>query len=826
MAVATSARPRKRRRPSLLRQIFAAFQLLVLSGFVLGLVFTAVTIWNLSTILPQGAGSIGDMAAPESTKILSADGHVLATIFMDENREYVPLEKIPKSLRNATVAIEDKRFYDHNGVDFRGIGRALVEDVKTKARAQGGSTITQQLVRNVYLTQRKSVGRKIQEALLAVQIERKYSKDEILEKYLNQVFYGSGSYGVQAAARTYFGKKVWELDLAESALLAGLPQRPTAYSPYKNLQYARNRRNTVLEVMAQEGYITQEQKRKAQDEAIKPPFRRPSGAYVRRAPYFVDYVLEDLVDRYGANTVYKGGLRISTTLHTGMQAVADKSLKDRVKAMARQHVTQGALVAIDPRTGFIRAMVGGVDYQKSQLNRAYLNKHPRSPGSTFKPFVYAAAFENGMDPYDTVVDEPISIDDGSAKPWQPKNWDDDWFGHISVKKAVAFSRNIPAITTMRKIGIDKTIDVARRLGVESPLDKVLSLAIGTSGITMVEMAAAYGAFANDGIVAEPLAILRITDRDGNVIEENKPRVRKVLRDSVQNEVDQCLRAVVTEGTARRVGAAIEGARGKTGTAQGDRDAWFVGYVPKQMVTAVWVGNDDNSPMREVFGGTNCAPIWIDFMRAALKMNPKLKSVPKPLTGEEAEKEAAEEKDRERRTAPRREREKERETRNEDTPRSRDSDSVRVRLCADTGLRATRYCPSAYTERFTRGETPGERCNLHTGDGDSAGQSDRSDSEESSRDESSRNDSDRSESRDSSRSERRESDRSEGRDGDSSSRESRVTEPEPRRVSERRERRRRVSICLTSGERSTGNCPETIQRRLPESEIPSSYCSVH
>ncbi|MBW3625826.1 MAG: transglycosylase domain-containing protein, partial [Armatimonadetes bacterium] len=293
MSVAASTRTRKRRRPSRIRQFLSAIQLVILSVFAVGLVFTAVTIWNLSTILPQGAGTIGDMAAPESTKILSADGHVLATIFMDENREYVPLDKIPKNLRNATIATEDKRFYEHNGVDFRGIGRALVEDIRSQSRAQGGSTITQQLIRNVYLSQRKSIGRKIQEALLAIQIERKYSKDEILEKYLNQVFYGSGAYGVQAAARTYFGKKVWELDLAESALLAGLPQRPTGYSPYKNLKFARNRRNTVLALMAQEGYITEEQKKKAQAEPIQPPFRRPSGAFVRRAPSFVDYILDD-----------------------------------------------------------------------------------------------------------------------------------------------------------------------------------------------------------------------------------------------------------------------------------------------------------------------------------------------------------------------------------------------------------------------------------------------------------------------------------------------------------------------------------------------------
>jgi penicillin-binding protein 1A len=779
MSVAVPAK--KRRRPSVFRQIFAAIQLLILSVIAVGLVFTAVT------------------------------------IFMDENREYIPLHKVPKDLRNATIATEDKRFYDHNGVDFRGIGRALVEDVKTGARSQGGSTITQQLVRNVYLTQRKSMGRKIQELLLAVQIERKYSKDEILEKYLNQVFYGSGAYGVQAAARTYFGKRVEKLTLAECALIAGLPQRPTGYSPYKSMKLAKQRRDTVLALMAQEGYITEAQKEKAQATPIDLAYSRPSGARIRRAPYFVDYVLDDLVDRYGANMVYKGGLRIYTTLMTNMQAVADKAVKDGVKRMEDQHVSQGALVSIDPRTGYIRAMVGGVDYKKSQLNRANLVKHPRSPGSSFKPFVYSAAFENGLDPYDTVTDEPIAIDDGSRRPWTPGNYDGKWYGTITVQTAIAQSRNIPAIKTIQKFGIDKAIEMAHRCGIQSPLGHNLSLAIGTSGVTALELCSAYSTFANDGVHADPLAILKVTDRAGNVIEMNKPIVRRVLKSDVEGEIDACLRAVTTQGTARAVGRAIEDSRGKTGTTQDDRDAWFTGYVPGQLATVVWVGNDDNSKMRHVFGGTGCAPIWIDFMQDALRMNPKVKSVPKPETNKVVKAGSKEERD-----LKRKERQARRARDKEGTPAEAqaqgESDTVRVRLCGDTGLLATSACPSTYVETFTRGEEPTEACNLHPGKN--------------------LNESDR----------RTASRRSHGRArvektpfgtissqnesggetsaGDDSNNAAASSDSAPAEETAHPDRMVRVTLCVESGLRATRYCPETIQRRLPESEVPSGYCTLH
>ncbi len=797
MSVAVPTNKRKRR--SAFRQVLAAIQLLILSTLAVGLVFTAVTIWNLSSILPQGSGAIGEMNPVESSKIFASDGQLLATVFMDENREYVPLQKIPITLRNATIATEDKRFYDHNGVDPRGIGRALMEDIRTKQRAQGGSTITQQLVRNVYLTQRKSMGRKIQELLLAVQIERKYSKDEILEKYLNQVFYGSGAYGVQAAARTYFGKRAEELTLAESALLAGLPQRPTDFNPYKNPKLAENRRNTVLALMAQEHYITPEQKEIAQATPVKLGYRRPSGARVRRAPYFVDYVLDTLVDRYGANMVYKGGLRIFTTLHLGMQAVADKAVKDGVKRLSDNHVSQGALVSMDPRTGYIRAMVGGVDYKQSQLNRAHLVKHPRSPGSTFKPFVYAAAFENGMDPYDTVVDEPFSIRDG-RHAWRPKNYDNRYSGAMSIQNAVAQSRNIPAIKTIQKIGVSKAIEMAHRCGIESELGHNLSLAIGTSGVTVLELASAYSTFANDGLHPEATAVLKITDRAGNVIELNHPTVSRVLKPRVQNDIDQCLLAVTTQGTARFVGRALPGVRGKTGTTQDDRDAWFAGYMPKQLVTIVWVGNDDNTRMRHIFGGTGCAPIWLDFMKDALKLNPKVKSAPKPASDTIVKADEKTRIARRRETQPRRDR-------SDAAPKDAASDTVRVRLCSDTGLLATSACPSTYDETFTKGEEPTERCSLHPADGGESGQ------RSARRPRASDNPLDASSPSSS-------NDAAFDTGGDTSSPATR-TEPRPEP-----ERQVRVTLCVQSGLRATRYCPETIQRRLPASEVPNGYCNLH
>lgn len=799
MSTAVRARrttKRKRRGVSLALSIV---QLCVLVAIAIGAVFFALAFWNVSTILPT-IGDVTSMAASESTQIYADTGELLAVVYEDQNREYVPLSQMPKHLIDATVAIEDKRFFEHNGVDFRGIGRALLEDIRNQRRSQGGSTITQQLARDVYLTKKKTLSRKLQEAILAVQIERKYSKPEILEMYLNRVFYGSGAYGVQAAARVYFNKNVSQLNLPECAMLAALPRRPSSYSPYHDIELAKERRDIVLDEMAESGKITKAEAEAAKASPIKLAFKRPSSARIRRAPYFVDYVLRELVDRYGDQNVYRGGLRVYTTLHTGIQAAADRAIREGIRRNAYAHVSQGALVCMDPVSGYIRAMVGGVDYEKSQLNRAYLIGHPRQPGSSFKPFVYAAALESGMTPQTRILDAPISYPGGpGGRMWTPHNYGGGYSGWVTMTRAIARSINIPAIRTLDKIGIDKAIEMAHRLGVVSPISHNLSIAIGTSGVTVLEMAHAYCAFANGGLLPDPVCITRVTDREGGVIEEIHPRAHRVLSPDVAHAMDAMLREVVTSGTASRGAGRIPEARGKTGTTQSERDAWFIGYTPK-LLAAVWVGNDDNSPMRHATGGVICAPIWADFMEEALKMQartPKVEVVDRK-PGQSAPEEDA--------RSARRARERlsdENGTPSGDSPAE---DLVSVPICDDSGMVATSACPSSHMEQFERGTEPKERCTIHGGE--SRGPATEP-----------------------------------GVSGPAAPPAGSSSTPPGAPFGQGRPRPPdvdvppepaqpepvhwvRVRLCVQSGLLATDYCPETIQRRMRSDEAPTTYCPIH
>ncbi len=771
----------RRRKRSRWWVLLSFFWFGILSGLAVLLIFLTVVFWNISQILPQ-IGTEQTIGFAESTKIFSDDGQLLAVVFYDQHREYVPIQKIPKVLQEATIAVEDKRFYQHSGLDFRRILGAIWADITHKAPLQGGSTITQQLARNLYLTRRKVLSRKIQEAILAVELERRYSKQEILEFYLNQVYYGSGAYGVQAAAKTYFGKDVSQLNLAESALLAGLPQRPSYYSPYVNKEAARGRRNVVLQLMAEQGYITQEEAERAKKEPIRLAYRRPSGARVRRAPYFIDFILDDLVERYGGELVFKGGLKVYTTLHTRMQMAADKAIKEGLKRIQSSGAHQGALVCIDPYTGYIRAMVGGRDYRESQLNRAYLARHPRQPGSAFKPFVYTAALEAGMSPSTRVLDAPISLSGGpGGKPWRPRNYDKRWHGVVTLEKAVAYSINIPAIKVAQKVGVRKIIEVARRLGIKSDLQPNLSIAIGTSGVTVLEMASAYGTFATGGYHAEPMAIVKILDREGNLLEENRPQIQKVLDPRIAKAMDQMLRAVVLYGTGRTIRDRIPEARGKTGTTQDDRDAWFVGYTP-DLCAAVWVGNDDYTPMKKVFGGTICAPIWADFMETALKVNPKgprLLLAKPPVEGRPSESE--------RLHSPSRERSPIQEP---ESGGSSESWTVRIRICDDSGMVASPYCPATHLEEFPSGAEPRGVCTLHsTPPSPNPSQPPLPP----------------------------------GRVETSPP--SIEASPTPPRPLSRR-RYVRVRLCVETGLLANDYCPYTEQKRLPEDEVPKEFCNIH
>ena len=554
----------------------------------------------------------------EASRVYAGGGELIAS-FYRENRASVPLEEIPEYMRLAVLAIEDDRFYQHPGVDVRAVGRALWRNARSGALREGGSTITQQLARSLYLSRRRSITRKVAEMLLAVEMERRLTKDEILERYLNQVYFGQGAYGIEMAARAYFAKPASELTLAEGALLAGLIRGPSLYNPYRNLELALSRQHTVLERMEQLGVVDGDMADRARDARIRLAHPRNAGFVGMRAPYASSTVLQYLIERYGEDLVYTGGLQVYTTIDLRMQAAAERALRrglDQARR-SRLNVTQGALVALNPSTGYIRAMVGGYDFERSPFNRAW--QAQRQAGSAFKPFIYAAAVANGWRPTKLILDAPISYDDGSAERWQPKNYDEKFRGWVTMRHALEQSINIPAIRTLQRLGPERVISYARRMGIQSPLAPNLSLALGASEVTPLEMASAYGTLAAMGIRAEPILVLKVVDRHGRVLEENRVRRTAALEPSVAAQMIDLLKGVIQRGTGRRAGIGRPAA-GKTGTSDDYRNAWFIGFTP-YLSTAVWVGNDDNAPTRRVVGGTVPAGIWASFMRVAARATP-------------------------------------------------------------------------------------------------------------------------------------------------------------------------------------------------------------
>jgi penicillin-binding protein 1A len=601
----------------------------------------------------------------EATRVYASNGELIASLFR-ENRDYVPLNEIPPALQQAVLAIEDDRFYQHHGVDLRGSLRAMWRNLLARELREGGSTITQQLARSVFLTQKRVLSRKLAEIMLAVEIERRLTKAEILERYLNQVYFGAGAYGVEMASRVYFGKHARELTLAESALLAGVIRAPSIYAPHQNLELARGRQRVVLQRMAQLGYITAAEAAAAAAQPLRLSNGANAGLSGIRAPYFVSFILPYLLDRYGEEVVYNGGLRVYTTLDVTMQAAAEKALRAGLEQAAREklRVSQGALVAIEPRTGFIRAMIGGADFERSQFNRAWQAR--RQPGSAFKPFIYTTAIANRMTPTKIIVDEPVRYEIAGAAPaeriWEPKNYDGTFRGPVTLRTALEQSINIPAIKTIAELGPQTVIAYAKRMGITSPLQPVLSLALGTADVTPLEMASAYGTLAALGVRAEPIAVRRVTTRDGQILEDNLPRRELVLSSDVAYVMIDLMKGVIRNGTGRAADIGRPAA-GKTGTTDDYRNAWFIGFTP-QLSAAVWVGNDDNAPMRRVVGGMVPARIWRAFMSSALEGLPP-----------------------------------------EDWPRP---DGVVVAtVCGTSGLLATGACPSPRPEVFIRGTEPTE-----------------------------------------------------------------------------------------------------------------------
>lgn len=563
--------------------------------------------------LPEVEDLDKGVLAPPSA-LYDSGGELICSIDGGEI-QFVPLSKIPKYLQDAFIASEDSRFWDHWGIDPYGIGRALIVGIMKRKILQGASTITQQLVRELFLSKRKSVGRKVKEILLAIKIERKLTKPRILELYLNTIYLGHGAYGVQAASRKYFGKDVWDLTLPEAAMIAALPPAPNEISPFIHPETARRRRNRVLDRMVEQGYIGREEAERAKAQPIY--VTRAKRSRTRIAPYFVEYVKSQLLSLYGPDLIYKGRARIRTSLDLRLQGIAEdvviKGL-ERLDRRSRKGQLQAALIAIDSKTGHIKAMVGGRDFSRSQFNRA-VQAH-RQPGSAFKPFIYTAAIDSGISPYSTILDEPISFRDSEGKVWIPHNYDRKYRGRVRVKDALAFSLNVATVRLLLKVGVEKVVDYAKRMGINSPLRPDLSLALGTSEVTPLELASAYSVFANEGVYVEPTSILEIRDENGNVFDPPQPKRYQALKRETAQTIASLLSDVVDRGTGRPIrslGYDLPAA-GKTGTTEDTRDAWFVGFS-QGLVVCVWVGYDNPRPTG-LSGAAGAIPIWTSFMKRA------------------------------------------------------------------------------------------------------------------------------------------------------------------------------------------------------------------
>ena len=538
---------------------------------------------------------------PPNIAILAADGSLLANRGETGGRT-VTIGEIPPYLPKAFVAIEDRRFYDHFGIDPIGISRALVTNLRGRGVAQGGSTLTQQLAKNLFLTQERTAARKIQEAILALWLERTYTKDQILELYLNRVYFGSGAYGVEAAAQRYFNKSARSVTIAEAAMLAGLVQAPSRLAPNRNPDAAEKRAQLVISAMADQGFISQG----AAKTALTAPAEVPERVGAGSVNYAADYVMDVLDDFIGA---VEGDVTVLTTLDTKLQSSAEAILVDALSAQgAKLHATQGAVVSLAP-DGAIRALIGGRDYTKSQFNRA--TAAHRQPGSSFKPFVYLSAIEKGMTP-DTIRDDsPVSI-----KGWEPENYSRSFRGPVTLQTAFAHSLNTVVARLIQEVTPREVIRAAQRLGITSPLQPNLSLALGTSEVTPLEMTAAYASFANGGQAVLPYVIREVRSTDGKVIYARKAsNFGPVIQPQTLAMMNTMFHGVMTGGTGSKVNLPGWEVGGKSGTTQDYRDAWFVGFTGR-LVTAVWVGNDDNSTMKRVTGAGLPAEIWGKYMKAA------------------------------------------------------------------------------------------------------------------------------------------------------------------------------------------------------------------
>jgi penicillin-binding protein 1A len=658
---------------------------LIAGAFIVGIVFAAVI--RLSAGLPS-AEAIKNYRPAASTKILDCQGRFVVEFFQ-ERRTPVALSQIPQNLKDAIIIVEDKRFYSHWGVDFIRIFGAAFHNIRTfRFRSQGASTITQQLARTMFLTLDKTLARKFKEILLAFELERTYSKDEILELYLNMVFFGHGMHGVEAAAHAYFNKSVSELSLAECALIAALPRGQRYYSPYTNPQGALERRNMTLRMMYQHRKITQAQL----DQALAEPLGvQPKISLKNEAPYFVEEIRKYLVEHYGEEFVYTSGAVIYSTLDLDMQRSANQAVENQLKqietdykltnrkakydslamtdTMAKPNYLQGALLAVEPQTGYVRAMVGGRDFSQSQYNRTTQAK--RQAGSAFKPFVYAAAIEHGYTPADLGEDMPISINIPGVQTYTPTNFDHKYLGMMTLRRALALSRNVVAVRMISQVTPEAVVSIANNMGISSRLMPYYSLALGSCDVTLLDMATAFSVFANGGYKVKPILFTKIIDADGRVLEEHNINSELVLDPKISYSVTSMLKSVVDAGTAtvvRRLGFSYPCA-GKTGTTDDYTDTWFMGYTP-DLVCGVWVGYDQKKTVfRGATGGGVSAPIWANFMNGIKPL----------LSGQDF---------------------------------SQPDSMIWVRVCDLTGYLATARCPNTREEVFILGHESRQECMFH------------------------------------------------------------------------------------------------------------------
>ena len=732
-------RKKKPKKKSKLKKVllisFLSISLIILTAGFIGAGFIY---FHFSKDLPD-VRELKDYQPSTITQIFSDNDEKIAEFYI-EKRIIVTLENIPLALKQATLAVEDSNFYYHFGIDPKAIFRAFITNMKAGRVVEGGSTITQQLTKTMFLSRERTLPRKIKEAILAVRLELVFSKDEILEMYLNQIYYGHGTYGVEAAARTYFGKGVKELTIAECALISSLPKAPNNYSPYRNPKRARKRRNHVIRRMADVSFITVEQAKASMQEDFH---LGGIQEMLNKAPYFVEHIRRILEEKFGSSKLYRAGLKVYTTLNMEMQESAQRAIKENLRiadkrygyrgslgtvdlsrgeiavqnamlkqnnfsesegikigstingtvmsvgetqawvilgaedgyldiknmnwarkpnpnldgrwakikrpnqaiaagdmiqvkvlgrkqdgsgwslALEQEPEVEGALITLDPLTGHIKAMIGGYNFYKSQFNRAV--QAIRQPGSAFKPIIYAAAINAGFSPASIIIDSPIIFKEkeDAFDKWKPVNFEEKFYGPTTLREALAHSRNVVTVKLMQKIGIKSSIRLARSLGITANLEENLSIALGSSGMTLYELTSAYSAFANMGKLIKPAAIRNIKSRNGEVLFTSVPETTQPISPGTAHIITSLMQSVVQNGTATKVRALKRPVAGKTGTTNNYVDAWFMGYTP-ELVTGVWVGKDKDEPLgRNETGSRTAIPIWLQFMQEALANRPKI-----------------------------------------------------------------------------------------------------------------------------------------------------------------------------------------------------------